>query len=173
MDLVVPTPARFAPARTPSFHSKRSCWAMPSQEKTMNTLKYTAAAIIVAVALAPSAAAGSNGMHRMPADYGKAQPVYELTVNAAPESGKPLIVTLIDRATGQAVPDAEVSVLRPAHHPLKASPAPDWIAVPLPRDGAGHFICAGEHHAPGSHIGLRGSGPNGTSPVTLDLTVKG
>ncbi len=139
----------------------------------MNRINFAAAAALVAiVALTPSALAGSNGMHRMPADYGKIQPVYDLQTNGAPEAGKPLVVTLVDRATGQAVPGGEVSVLRPAHHPLKASPAPQWIAVPLPRDGAGHFICAGEHHVPGSHIVLRGSGPNGTSPVTLDLTVK-
>lgn len=135
----------------------------------MNTFAQAAFAATVAVLMVPSAAAG-NGPHRMPADYGRSQPSYELKVSGAPEVGRPLVISLVDQ--GQVVRDGEVVVMRPVYLGQKASPSVRWVPVALERDADGNFVCNGDHHVPGAQLTLRGEGPAGRSPVWLTLNVK-
>lgn len=137
----------------------------------MNTFTQAAFAATVAVLMVPSAAAG-NGPHRMPADYGRPQPSYELKVNT-PVAGQPLVISLVNRADGQTVRDGEVSAVRPANLGPKAWPSVQWVPVMLTRDANGNFVCAGDHHVAGERMTLRGEGPSGAAPVWLTLTVKG
>ncbi len=132
----------------------------------------THAAFAAAVLLSSSAVAGS-GPHRMAADYGQPQPAYELKITGAPTVGKPLVVSLVDKADGHTVRGGEVTAMRPVNLGPKASPSIQWVPVMLTRDANGNFVCAGDHHVAGERITLRGEGPSGASPVWLTLAVNG
>jgi hypothetical protein len=134
----------------------------------MKTIFYTAVSAIAAVLLSTSAIAGT-APHRMPVNVATAQPVYELNLDAAARSDRPLIVSLVDRATGMAVTGGEVVMLRPVYRSLKGQPSVQWVGETLPRNADGAYVCASEHHATG--VTLRGEGPSGNAPVWLDVPV--
>ena len=70
----------------------------------MNTnLKNNAfGAVIVATALLASVGSANAGgqTHRMPADYGKTTPTYEIKVLGMPAADAPVTVQLVNEATG-------------------------------------------------------------------------
>jgi hypothetical protein len=134
----------------------------------MKTIIYTAVSAIAAVLLSTSAVAGT-APHRMPTDVATAQPAYELKLDGAARTDRPLIVSLVDRATGATVANGEVAMLRPVYRSLKGQPNVQWVAETLPRSADGNFVCASEHHATG--VTLRGEGPSGEAPVWLDVPV--
>ena len=134
----------------------------------MKTLSYTAVAALTALLLTTTAVAGT-APHRMPAGYPAAQPSYELKIDGVAQAGKPLVVSLVNQANGQAVPGGEVAVLRPVFRGIKAVPSIQWVAESLPRNADGKFVCAPEHHAEG--VTLRGVGPSGASPVWRNVPV--
>ena len=122
----------------------------------------TISALAAALLLTTSAVAGSP-MHRLAAS----EPSYELKTDGAPQAGKPLFVTLIDRASGSIVTNGQVAVMRPVYRGPKAVPAVQYEPEALPRTADGRFVCASEHHVAG--VTLRGAGPAGISPVWLTL----
>lgn len=138
----------------------------------MNSLNHTAFAAITAALMATPALAGA-APHRMPADYGRPQPVYELKISQAPVAGRAIVIALVDHSTGQAVIGGEVVAMRPVNHGPKASPMIQRVPEALSRNADGNFVCAGDHHVPGERLTLRGEGPGATSPAWLTLTVKG
>jgi hypothetical protein len=134
----------------------------------MNTRFF--AAIAAAAALSTSFAVAGTPMHRMPvptAETAAPLPVYELKTDGLPQVGKPLLVSLIDTATGQAVSGGKVSMLRAVYRGPKAVPAIQYVEEALPQDGNGHFVCAAAHHT--ADVALRGSGPAGTARLTLSV----
>ena len=118
---------------------------------------------LAAVLLLTTPAVAGSPMHRLAA----AQPSYELKTDGAPQAGKPLFVTLVDRSSGQVMTDGQVAVLRPVYRGPKAVPSIQYEAEALPQTADGRFVCASEHHAAG--VTLRGAGPAGMSPVWLTL----
>ena len=134
----------------------------------MKTLSYIAVTALAALLLTTTAVAGTSP-HRMPAGYTTTQSSYELKIAGVAESGKPLVVSLVDQTTGQAVPGGEVAVMRAVFRGNKAVPSIQWVAETLPRSTDGTFVCAPEHHAEG--VTLRGEGPSGVSPVWLNVPV--
>jgi|GEM_PF-1369349 len=118
---------------------------------------------LAAVLLLTTPAVAGSPMHRLAAP----QPSYELKTDGAPQAGKPLFVTLLDRASGRIVTDGQVAVLRPVFRGPKAVPAIQYVSEALPQTADGRFVCASEHHAAG--VTLRGAGPAGMSPVWLTL----
>jgi hypothetical protein len=140
-------------------------WAMPRLEDHMKTFT---ALVATAVILSTAAFAGT-GPHRMPVAAAVAQYSYVLKTDGAALAGRPLIVSLIDSSTGEAVRGGTVSMMRPVYRGPKAVPAIAWVAESLPRDADGKFVCASEHHAAG--ITLRGEGPSGKSPIWLSVPV--
>jgi hypothetical protein len=143
-------------------------WAKSRLEDHMKTLSYIAVTALAALLLTTTAVAGS-APHRMPAGYTATQSSYELKITGVAETGKPLVVSLVDPATGQAVPGGGVAVMRAVFRGNKAVPSIQWVAESLPRNADGKFVCAPEHHAEG--VILRGVGPSGTSPVWLNVPV--
>jgi len=134
----------------------------------MKTLSYVAVSALTALLLTTTAVAGS-GPHRMPAGYTATQSSYELKIAGVAKVGEPLIVSLVDQATGQAVSGSEVAVMRAVFRGNKAIPSIQWVAVSLPRNADGTFVCAPEHHAAG--VMLRGEGPSEVSSVWLNVPV--
>ena len=131
----------------------------------MKALSY--AAFAVATLLSSSAFAGAP-MHRLAASPSETQPTFELRTDGMPEPGKPLVVSLVDQASGKLVTDGQVVVLRPVYRGQKAIPSVQWIAETLPQTADGQFVCAAEHHA--TSVTLRGAGPAGAAPVWLTLS---
>lgn len=123
----------------------------------MKTISLAAALLLTTPAIAGAP------MHHLAAS----EPSYELKTDGAPETGKPLFVTLVDRASGRVVTDGQVAVLRPVYRGPKAVPAIQYEPEALPRAADGRFVCASDHHVAG--VTLRGAGPAGTSPVWLTL----
>lgn len=134
----------------------------------MKTLSYIAVTALAALLLTTTAVAGT-APHRMPAGYTATQSSYELKVDGVAEAGKPLVVSLVDPVTGQAVRGGEVAVMRAVFRGNKAVPSIQWGAESLPRNADGNFVCAPEHHAAG--VTLRGEGPSGESPVWRNVPV--
>lgn len=137
----------------------------------MFRFKFAAAAATIAAVLAMQSASAGAPMHRMPAVNGPQQPVYQLKLNAAPKAGEPLVVTLVNQSDGQRVRDGAVTVLRVVFAGIKSSPMIRYVPMTLTRDADGSFACAGEHHVPGEQLTLRGTGPDGKSPVWLTVAV--
>jgi len=137
----------------------------------MFSFKFAAAAATIAVVLAMQSASAGAPPHHMPADYGQPQSDYQLKVNGAPKVGEPLIVTLVNKSDGQLVRDGSVTVLRVVFAGIKASPMIRYVPMALTRDADGSFVCAGEHHVPSERLTLRGTGPDGKSPVWLTIAV--
>jgi hypothetical protein len=134
----------------------------------MKTIFYTAVSAIAAALLSNSAIAGT-APHRMPANVATAQPVYELKLDGAAWTDRPLIVSLVDRATGKAVIGGDVAMMRAVYRGPKAVPSIQWVAETLPRNADGTFVCASEHHT--AQLTLRGEGPSGKAPVWLNVPV--
>lgn len=134
----------------------------------MKTLSYIPVTALAALLLTTTAVAGT-APHRMPAGYAATSSSYELKIAGVAESGKPLVVSLVDQATGQAVAGGKVAVMRAVFRGNKAVPSIQWVAESLPQSADGSFVCAAEHHAEG--VTLRGDGPSGESPVWLRVPV--
>ncbi len=137
----------------------------------MFSLKFATAAATIAVVLAMQSASAGAPMHRMPAVNGPQQPVYQLKLNSAPKAGEPLVITLVNQSDGQTVRDGTVTVRRVIFAGIKSSPMIRYVPMALTRDANGSFECAGEHHVSGEQLTLRGTGPDGTSPVWLTVAV--
>ena len=112
-------------------------------------------ATILAAALVTTLGAALAGApsHVMP----KAQvpAAYDLRLSAAPEEGKPLLVTLVDPTTGAPVAGGSVTVMHRMELGIKASPAIQYMPMSLPTDANGNFVCASEHHHPGARLTFR------------------
>ena len=80
---------------------------------------------------------------------------YDLRLSAAPEEGKPLLVTVVDPSTGAPIAGSRVVVMHRMELGIKASPAVQYMPMSLPADGNGNFVCAGEHHHPGERLTFR------------------
>ena len=80
---------------------------------------------------------------------------YDLRLSAAPEEGKPLLVTVVDPSTGAPIAGSRVVVMHRMELGIKASPAVQYMPMSLPADGNGNFVCASEHHHPGERLIFR------------------
>jgi hypothetical protein len=129
-------------------------------------MKTLVIAAVSAAVLSVSALAGS-GPHRMPATAPAAAPAYLLQLDGPASADRPLIVSLVDRATGVPVTGGAVAMMRPVYRGPKAVPGIQWVAQTLPRTADGHFVCAAEHHASG--VTLRGEGPSGETWLSVPV----
>lgn len=126
-------------------------------------------ALLGALMITPAFAGGP--VHRMPADYGQPQPVYQLKLVAAPVAGQPIVVALLD-ANGRQVSNGGVEMVHAVNRGIKASPMIQYVPVPLAHDTNGYFVCMGKHHS-GEVVALRGFGPAGKASVWLNVTISG
>jgi hypothetical protein len=112
-----------------------------------------AATLTAALVTTLGAALAGAPSHVMP----KAQlpAAYDLRLSAAPEEGKPLLVTLVDPSTGAPIAGGRVVVMHRMEMGIKASPAIQYMPMSLPADGNGNFVCASEHHRPGARLTFR------------------
>jgi hypothetical protein len=124
-----------------------------------------AAALMIAPALA------GGPVHRMPSDYGQAEPAYQLKLVGAPVAGHPLVVALVDANGGQ-VRGGQVAMVHAVNRGLKASPMIQYVPEALAQDTNGNFVCMGRHHR-GEVVAFRGAGPAGKAPVWLNVTISG
>ena len=133
-----------------------------------NQALFGAAALVAAFTMQSALAGGP--VHRMPADYGRPQPAYQLKLVAA-EAGRPLVLSFRN-ANGQPVAGGEVAMVHPVNRGIKASPSIQYVPEVLARDANGNFVCMGKHRR-GDVVAFRGVGRAGASPVWLTVTISG
>jgi hypothetical protein len=139
----------------------------------MNTnLKNTVfGAVIVAAALLASVGSANAGgqTHRMPADYGKTYPTYELKVVGVPAADAPFTVQLVNDATGELVANAHVTMQHSIWLGMKAAPQVQRVQVALEPNGRGNYVCASGHLLGGEKIVLRAHVPGESSATWLTV----
>jgi hypothetical protein len=135
----------------------------------MYSFKLAATAAAFAAIFAMQSASAGAAPHRMPADYGQPQPIYQLKIDATPVAGAPIVIALVDR-DGNTVRGGEVAMFHAVNRGIKAAPMTQFVPVALTRNADGSFVCE-EDHYPGERLTLRGTGSGGASPVWLTVAV--
>ncbi len=98
-------------------------------------------AVVAAALLAGPAIAGGQ-MHRMPADYGKSFPAYEIRLVNVPSDGAALLtVQVVNKETGQLVTNANVTMRHRRWLGIKGVPQFQYVQLALTSDGRGDYVC--------------------------------
>ncbi len=129
-------------------------------------------AFAFAALLASTVAVNAGGPpHRLPADYGRPVPVYEIKVVGMPSSGRPLTVEVVNKQTGELVTNAHVSMQHWAWIGMKAVPQTQLVLVALDPDGRGDYVCTREHLHPGERVTFRAHVPGEPSGTWTELAL--
>ncbi|MDE2135693.1 MAG: hypothetical protein KGJ49_13985 [Alphaproteobacteria bacterium] len=128
-----------------------------------------AAATIAAALLAGPAVAGGQ-FHRMPADYGKMFPTYEIRIVNVP-SGRttPLTIQVINKETGELVTNADVTMRHRHWLGIKGVPQFQYVQLALKPDGRGDYVCPNGALFYGDKIILRAQIPGEPSATWVTL----
>ncbi len=137
----------------------------------MNTNSKRTAAFVgafVATALFAGSAVAGGQAHRLPADYGKTSPTYEIRIVNMP-SGEtaPLTVQVVNKETGQLVTDAEVTMQHRHWLGFKGVPRYRRVQLELKPDGHGDYVCNNGPLLAGDKIVLRAQVPGEPSSTWL------
>lgn len=125
---------------------------------------------IVATALFAGSAVAGGPMHKLPADYGKTYPTYEIhIVNVPSGQSTPLTVQVVNKETGQLVTDAEVTMQHRHWLGIKGVPQYQQVQLELTPDGHGDYVCNNGPLLAGDKIVLRAHVPGDPSSTWLTV----
>lgn len=135
--------------------------------RSKKTIALSAAIVAAALFAGPATAGGQT--HRLPADYGKTYPTYEITVVNMPFEGSPLTVQLVNKDTGQLVTNAYVTMQHRHWLGVKGVPQYQRVQLSLTPDGRGDYVCQNGPLFAGDKIVLSAHVPG--EPSSIWLTV--
>lgn len=135
---------------------------------SMKSAIFVGALVAAALFAGPSLAGGQ--IHRMPADYGKTYPTYEIRiVNVPSGSNTPLTVQVMNKEGGELVANADVTMQHRRWLGIKAVPQFQQVQLVLRPDGRGDYVCQNGPLLAGDKIVLRAHVPG--EPSSTWLTV--